>query len=456
MQLPKKTLRYYYWLISAFIKKNLKMLILSFFLTFVFVIAFISISPYIQTLFLTKTTIIGLVGKYNYANLPEEITNKISNGLTYVNEKGEIIPALASSWEVSSDNKIYTFHLKNNLLWNNGKKFVAKEMTYKFKDIQTKVLSDTAVRFTLKNTLGIFPAFLTRPVIEYPLNGVAGMYKADKIKTKNEVIKEIYLSPNQKGLSAIIYKFYNDEKQLISAYKLGEINEFRTNKKSQAEIFKQRKNTTVSESVDYSKLMTLFFNISSPQLKSKDVRQALVSAIDPKLFADLGEVAIGSIPPNSWAYNIKLKNTVYDKDEAEKVLKKNIEQDKKTQFAISTYYDYSDIAESIAKEYKNIGFPAEVNYQTYDLGQFDLFLAYWNVPTDPDQYYYWHTTQTPPKGGNIANYTNVKIDQLLEDGRNTMDKNQRKAIYYDFQRRIVDDPPAAFLYYPYVYTIKRK
>jgi len=453
MFLHKKAFRYYYWLLIEFTKKNLKLIILSFFLTFVFIVAMISISPYIQTFFMTKTIVIGMVGKYDANSIPEEISNKISNGLTYVNEKGEIIPALASSWEISKDKKIYTFHLKNNLLWNNGKQFSAQEMTYKFQDINTKIISDTAVKFTLKNSLEIFPAFLTKPVVQYPLNGVAGLYKVDRIKYRSSYFKEVYLAPNQKDLNAIIYKFFDDEKQLVAAYKLGEITEFNTNKKSQAEIFKQRKNSVVTQTVDYSRLLTLFFNSNNPLIKEKEVRQALVSGIDPKLFADLGELATGPIPPNSWAYNNKQKNLVYDKDEASKTLKKVIE-DKKKKFILTTYYDYADVAEEISKGYNDSNLAVEVNYLTYDnQPNFDMFLAFWKVPQDPDQYYFWHSTQ---KAGNISNYVNVKVDKLLEDGRNTLNKTERKKYYSDFQRTILDDPPAAFLYYPYVYTIKRK
>jgi len=453
MLLPKKTFRYYYWLIIEFTKKNLKLIILSFFLTFVCIITLLSISPYIQTFFLTKTTTIGLVGKYDVNNAPEEIAEKISNGLTYVNEKGEIIPALASSWEVSKDKKIYTFHLKNNLLWNNGKKFSAKDLHYSFKDIDTKAISDTAIQFTLKHSLEIFPAFLTKPIIQYPLNGVAGLYKLDRIKYRYGYIKELYLTPNQKDFNAIIYKFFDDEKQLIVAYKLGEITEFTTSKKSQAEIFQNWKNSSVIKSVDYSRLFTLFFNLNNPFLKEKDIRQALVAAINPKLFEEQGELAVGPIPPNSWAYNSKQKKLVYDQEEAAKVFKKAVEG-KKQKLIISTYYDFADSAEEISKEYNNVGLSNEVNYLTYNTGaNFDLFLTFWKVPNDPDQYYFWHSTQ---KEGNISNYVNVKVDKLLEDGRNTLNKEERKKLYHDFQKIILDDPPAAFLYYPYIYKIKRK
>ena len=82
-----------------------------------------------------------------------------------------------------------------------------------------------------------------------------------------------------------------------------------------------------------------------------------------------------------------------------------------------------------------------------------MLLAFWKVPLDPDQYFYWHSTQNL---GNIAKYKNVRVDKLLEDGRSTLDFKARKDIYDDFQKVITDDMPAYFLYYPYVYTIARQ
>jgi ABC-type transport system substrate-binding protein len=45
---------------------------------------------------------------------------------------------------------------------------------------------------------------------------------------------------------------------------------------------------------------------------------------------------------------------------------------------------------------------------------------------------------------------------LLEAGRGTINLEEREKAYFDFQKNIQDDPPAIFLYYPYVYTITRK
>ena len=100
------------------------------------------------------------------------------------------------------------------------------------------------------------------------------------------------------------------------------------------------------------------------------------------------------------------------------------------------------------------GLSAELNVASFNRpDNFDMFLAFLKVPVDPDQYYFWHSTQ---KAGNIGSYSNVKADLLLEKGRSTINIEDLEKDYFDLQKTLLDDPPAIFLYYPYVYTIKRK
>src|SRR3989339_894786 len=425
----KKAFRYYYWLFLEFAKKYSRLILMSFFIGFISLIGFLSVSPYLKSIF-NKQETIGLVGNYNFINLPDEIMTKVSNGLVTINEKGEIIPVLANSWEVLDEGKQYRFYLKNNLLWNDDKKFTAENINYQFNDVKIKVVDKNVLDFYLNKSLGIFPTYLSKPLIRPPLVGIAGFYKLGK------------------------YKFYNNESDLVTAYKKGEINKMTLTKKSVADTFINWKNSQIVKSVDYNRLLTLFFNNKEKAFSNKDIKDAFSMMIDYQKLADFGEIAQGPIPPISWAYNSSLKTNIYDIDTATKIVKKGIEATESAQLNLLTSYDYYDAADNIAGEIKKTGLKVDINMVTYERpDNFDLLLVFWNVPKDPDQYYFWHSTQ---KEGNIGNYSNVKIDKLLEEGRSTINIEERSKIYQEFQKIIQDDPPALFLYYPYVYTIKRK
>ncbi len=451
--MKKKIFRYYYWLFLEFIKKHSRLLLMSFFIGFISLIGFLSVSPYLKLIF-NKQEIIGLVGNYNFTNLPDKIMAKVSNGLVTINEKGEILPVLANSWEVKDKGKQYRFYLKNNLLWNDDKKFSASDIDYQFDDVKIKVVDKNVIDFYLNKPLAIFPTYLNKPLIRPPLIGIAGFYKLGRFKIVNGSLKELTLVPNTKDLLTIKYKFYSNELDLLTAYKKGEINEMTLTKKSVADTFTNWKNSQIIKSVDYSRLLTLFFNNKENNFANKDIKDAFAMMIDYQKLVDFGEIARGPIPPISWAYNSSLKTNIYDIDTATKIIKKEIEATESAPLNLLTSFDYYDAADSIAGEIKKTGLKVDINMISYDRpDNFDLLLVFWKVPQDPDQYYFWHSTQ---KEGNISNYANVKIDKLLEDGRSTINIEDREKFYKEFQKIIQDDPPALFLYYPYVYTIKRK
>src|SRR3989339_99055 len=276
----KARVRYYYWLIIVFAQKHFRLILVSFLISFITIVALISLSPYVETFFVSKKTVYGIIGKYDYNNIPEEIISKISNGLLYVNEKGSLVPILVNSWEIKDGGKQYRLHLRNDLYWSNGKKLLAEDIVSQFRNIKTKITDDFIIDFFLDKPLAIFPTYLQKPLIKSPLIGVAGLYKISQIKTKFGYITELRLEPNKTNLNPVIYKFYNDEAQLVAAYKKAEVNSITVNKKSIADTFKNWKNSSVGRSVDYSKLMTLFINFSNEKLKEKEIREALNNAIN--------------------------------------------------------------------------------------------------------------------------------------------------------------------------------
>jgi len=52
-------------------------------------------------------------------------------------------------------------------------------------------------------------------------------------------------------------------------------------------------------------------------------------------------------------------------------------------------------------------------------------------------------------------YNQSRYGNLLEDGRGELAQTERRNIYLDFQRFLVEDSPAIFLYHPVSYTIIR-
>ncbi|MDP2663833.1 MAG: ABC transporter substrate-binding protein [bacterium] len=74
--------------------------------------------------------------------------------------------------------------------------------------------------------------------------------------------------------------------------------------------------------------------------------------------------------------------------------------------------------------------------------------------TVPDPFPFWHSSQIKNPGLNLAGYENSECDKLLERARQTLDGGKRKEALENFQKIIVGDLPALFLYSPdYLYLV---
>jgi peptide/nickel transport system substrate-binding protein len=110
-------------------------------------------------------------------------------------------------------------------------------------------------------------------------------------------------------------------------------------------------------------------------------------------------------------------------------------------------------AEKISDYWKELSIETSVSVTSTVPTEYQAFLAIVDIPKDPDQYALWHSTQVET---NISKYENPRIDKLLEDGRLELDLEERRKIYLDFQRFLIEDSPATFLFHPVYYSVSRK
>lgn len=446
-----KQVRHSYWLFTEFVRKHIGLLIISFIGTFLAIVFFLNFFPYFNSILFQKQQIIGLIGQYSQYDIPAELAEQISNPLITIDPNGDIQPLLAHSWEVLDQGKTYRFHLRNDLYWSDKNAFKAYDLEYSFRDVEVKPIDDYTIDFILKKPLNIFPIYLTQPVLKQPLIGVGSLYSVGSYKQKKGQLVSVSLSPNKSGLPFKVYRFYDSEDDLINAYKKGDITYFTTADRGVAELFADWKNTTIKKNIDYTKVMALFMNTQSGPLQERDVRKGI--AFGTPAQPELGKPAKGPIPPVSWAYYDDVKTYPYNEERAQDLLKKNITASDSAKLKMYTFFDYIDLAEDLKAKYTDIGLDIDLKVVSSPPAEYDMFLTVWNPPTDPDQYFFWHSTQI---GTNITKLQNLKIDKLLEDGRRVVNVKQRQAIYADFQKNIAEEVPAYFMYHPYEYVIERK
>ena len=434
-----KEIRFLVHLLSAFWQKQKKLIIVS---GLVGIISFFCFPKIIRWLVIRQTQRIGIVGRFTTANLPLEIQHLLSDGLTCLAEDGSISPCLAASWEIGNEGREYIFTLKDNIFWQDGKPVKASEINYNFSDVAVEVINDKKIKFILKEPFSPFLVVVSKPVFKKGLLGT-GKYKLNSIKRNGQIVEKLNLTPN------LTYRFYPTETAARTAFKLGEVDIL--SQISSPGDLENWKRVKITSEVKYNRFVAIFINTQNQKFTSKSVRQALAYAIkdrwEPK--------ALNSINPNSWAYNSAVKPYEFDLENAKTLLKKSVSEEESqalTEIELSTVPSLMSVAEAIKSDWEQLGIKTKIKIISSLDEEFETLLISQDIPSDPDQYNLWHSTQVT----NISRYKSPKIDKVLEDGRKTLDQEKRKAIYYDFQKFLIEDTPAIFLFHPTVYTLIRK
>ncbi|QLE79510.1 peptide ABC transporter substrate-binding protein [Francisella sp. Scap27] len=142
-------------------------------------------------------------------NSSSRVIEDIFEGLVDYNQKSEVIPTGASSWDISEDGRTYTFHLRENAKWTNGDPVTAEDYVYSYRRSVT-------------------PATLTRAYASYfnPIVNAVAIQAGEKspdtlgVKALDKYTLQITLAaPNPTFLDSLtIYAFFPVNKKAIDKY----------------------------------------------------------------------------------------------------------------------------------------------------------------------------------------------------------------------------------------------
>ena len=424
-------------------------------------------------------------------------------------QTGAPAPALAMTWDATADGLTWTFHLRPNVTWHDGRPFSADDVKYtfdavtdaktktpyrsRFSNIATYDAPDTSTfRVTLKAP--DCPFLLTAmqtPIVPRHLLAESADINSDEFNTSRPVgtgpfmFKEwqrsdhvtLVANPNYwKGRPKIdqwVRRTVSDDNVLQALLKTGEIDYANVSFAAIQELsgLSHLELRTIPSPI----LITYIgYNLDRPLFKDKRVRQALTQALDRQaivnsLLYGQGDVLDSSIAPVSWAYSANVQKFPYDVAAAKRLLAEvgwtpgpdGILQKDGTRFSFSISTNSSNkervsIATIAQDAWNKIG----VQVQT-DLLETNAFLAKYQqsrewdsivaggagLTIDPDQTNFW-SSKSIPAGTNFAHYSNPQVDQLLDQARTQpgCTPETRKPLYVQFQQVLADEQPVSFLY----------
>ena len=292
------------------------------------------------------------------------IIELIFNGLVGINEKQEIVPELAESWEISEDGKYYTFYLRQDVMWHpkegeepvsfaaedviftynimmHPKTITSMKVRYEFIESVTK-MDDYTLQFTLKrpilNALAKFsfkvipqhgPAnteFLSRedPFVQKPIG--TGPYMLKNITADREVIlvaNEDYFK-GRPHINKFAARPFADQNIMSQALLFNAIDMIvLVNHRDIPQIQGDKRYILQP----YNALSYSFFgyNIRNPLLADKRVRKAFTYAVNRQemldsFFQGQGTIISGPFAPGSWAYNLDVQPLTFDPQKAIELL----------------------------------------------------------------------------------------------------------------------------------------
>lgn len=374
--------------------------------------------------------------------------------------------------------------------------------------VSAEKIDDRTVKFTLKKpyapflentTIGILPSHIwnkmsSDQIASSEMNTKpigSGPYKISDIKRNSVgIISSYELSFNKDfilgkpNIKKIIMKFYSSEKDLLTAYQKGEIETINAITPKELEKIKISNNV---KSLYLSRIFGLFLNQNNAKvLTKKEIRQALNLSVDRKKIIDdvlkgFGEELFNPLPTGTFGALSKSDTDTYSLESAKELLDKNgwkMNDDEQVlekkvgkelfrfSFSISTS-DAPELKETaylLKSMWEKIGAKVDVKiFETGDLTQtvirprkYDALLFGEIVGRDPDPFAFWHSSQRNDPGLNVALYTNIKVDKLLEEARAIQDETKRTEKYEEFQKEVSSDAPTIFLFSPkFIYVMPK-
>lgn len=436
------------------------------------------------------------------------LVSLIFSGLTRLDEHGVPFPDLAQTWTISPDGTLYTFTLRRGLLWQDGTPLTADDVVFTYQLLQSpdlrnppglqKQLADavftrvdsSTITVQLPEpyaplpaylTLGILPAHLLRNVAPDALYDSqfnqrpvgAGAYRIQSLLLDHaELVANPGYHFEQAFIQRLDLRFYPDDGALFEALDQKEINGalFESGLGPNDILQIQQRSDLRMSPLDEGEITYVYLNLDLPMFADRRLRQALLYGIDrDKLIRDVlrGQASRAESPiaPGTWAYSPSLTRYEPDPEQANLLLDeagwlKGVDGVRRKggtplAFTLTTGPDpvRVAVANRVAEAWNALG--ASVTVESSGLTplvrdlieqrDYEALLFVDPAKADPDPYDAWHSEGSGSRGNNLAQFSNSRVDALLEEAR-TAPNTRRKVLYDEFQEIFAQEVPSIPLY----------
>lgn len=416
----------------------------------------------------------------------------------------EVEPALAESWTVSDDGKTYTFKLRKDVTFHDGSAFDAEAvkfnfdrmlredhpfyntgpfpLSFNFSTIEAvNALDSDTVEFKLKEAFAPFlsnlayptglivsPAAVEKSGKEYGRSPAGtGPFKFVEWQSGQRVVVE--RNPDYwdgaPALEAVVFRPITDANTRVAEMMAGGLDVMVEVPADNLATFRDDANFVVTEQAG-PHVWFAILNAKSGPFADKKVRQAANYAVNKQVLVDnvlqgSATIAAGPIPPAFNWVETTTKPYPYDPEKAKALLAEAGVTNPEITFYVteggSGMLDPITMGAAIQADLQAVGF--NVKIETYEWNTFlgrvnpglegkaDMAEMAW-MTNDPDTvpYLTLRTGAMPENGGfNSGYYSNPKVDELLEQARQSTDQTERGKLYGEVQSIVHEDAPWLFV-----------
>ena len=424
------------------------------------------------------------------AYVDRQVMASLYDKLVDINQEGEIVPMLAKSYEVSDDDLVYTFHLREGIKFHDGTEFNAEAVKYSLDRYQkedslrstevepiksVEAVDEYTVRVTLSEPFAPFLTVLTdrAGIIASPKaieenNGRiskdpvgTGPFKfVERVRGDHITVKKNpdYWREGLPKLDKIIYKGITDENvqyqnlqsgelDLIDSIPLVEVSDLQ--KSGDYEV-------SIEPGLGYN---GIWLNVTRPPFDNEKLRQAVYQLVDRQAVAKAALRNAGGTPANSpfskqtWAYGKSDEYPPPSVEEAKQLLK---EAGKPNGFSFTFKVDPSPLSQQIGQIIQSNLKPAGIKVRLEQVefgtlleqntsGDFEAMFLGWSGRIDPDLNIY--NFVVTDGDFNASGYSNPEVDKLLNEARTTSDRDRRKQLYDQVMEILHEEVPYVYLFH---------
>lgn len=411
----------------------------------------------------------------------KEVLFNIYEGLVKVDEKGELVPAVASDYKISEDGSKYTFTLRDGVKFHNGKTVTAEDVKYSIErnagllpdtelivsafsiiesvNIQDRstveiVLSEPDTELISYLTVAVVPKdcenISTKPVGTGPFKFVSYNPQESLIVEKNDDYwgEKAYLSK-------VTFKIITNPATAVMELNAGTIDIYPYLTMDQAE--------QIGEGFDIlygntNLVQGLYLNNDFEPFKNEMVRKAVYYAVDRKEILDIVAGGHGTIvgsfmyPGYGRYYNDLSKEYSKDTEKAKRLLKE-AGYENGFEFTVkvpSNYQVHMDTALVIKEQLKAVGITMNIEAiewtswltDVYQNREFEGTIIGFDSNLAPKDIMRRFVSDNSK---NMCNYNNVEYDKLFREAVSTTDDTVKISIYKKMQQILSDDAASIFI-----------